>query len=333
MTLSLILAALFALPASQFRDVLAWQEERLRERQVLDPNSDDWADRPVASRPTSGGDLDRARELLARNEPKAARKLLEDWVEANAGDDRHLEGAFLLGEAWFESRNYWKAYENYEIVVEEGAGNLFFRALRREIDVARAFLSGEKRIVWGFLRLPAFDDGIQILDRVWERAPGTRLGEIALRLKADYFFEVGDVDLAQDEYALLAREYPSGRYVQIAMLRSAEAANAAFPGVRFDDKPLVEADERYAQLKKAFPAYAERQGVDARMESVRQARAAKDLEIGKWYEKTRQAGAAEYYYRLVTNDWPDTIAAAEALERLRALGAEPPPSPSEAGSP
>jgi len=42
------------------------------------------------------------------------------------------------------------------------------------------------------------------------------------------------------------------------MLRSAEASEAAFPGIKFDDQPLVEADERYRQVLAAFPTYAER---------------------------------------------------------------------------
>ena len=53
---------------------------------------------------------------------------------------------------------------------------------------------------------------------------GTRI-----RTKADHFFDRGEMDLAQDEYVNLTREYPAGRFVRLAMLRSAEAAGAAFP--------------------------------------------------------------------------------------------------------
>jgi outer membrane protein assembly factor BamD (BamD/ComL family) len=190
------------------------------------------------------------------------------------------------------------------------------------MDVARAFLSGEKRIVWKILRLPARDDGVEILDRVWERMPGTPMGEEALRLKADYFFDRGEMDLAQDEYVNLAREYPAGRFIRLAMLRSAEAAAAAFPGIRFDDRPLVEAEERYRQVAAAFPVYSEREAVEERLEGIRQQRAEKDLDIAQWYERTGQAGAAEFYYRLVLKDWPDTLAANEARNRLRGMGIE-----------
>lgn len=297
------------------------QDRQYRERQVLDPETGEWVDqqRPPKSGPRD--ELDEARRLLAAGEPKKARKLLEGWLERNSDDDRYYEAEYLRGETYFESGDYWKAVTRFQTVAENSAGELFHIANERCVDVARAFLSGQKRILWKVFRLPAYDDGIEILDRVWEREPGTRLGEFALKVKADYYFDRGDMDLAQDEYANLVLQYPSGRYVQPAMLRTAEAAEAAFPGVKYDDRPLIEAEERYRQFQGTFPAYAERENVAERLEGIRQQRAEKDLVIARWYERWRRPDAAQYYYRRILADWPDTLAEAEARARLRALGA------------
>lgn len=314
------------------------QDEGYVERDVLDPATDSWA---PASRPAEGVsqvELDQGRRLLAQGEARAARKLLAKWVEANPDHERYIEGVFLYAESLFEVRDYYKAYENYQIVVEGASGDLFYRALRREMDVARAFLAGEPRIVWRVFRLPAYDDGLEILDRVWERVPGSRVGEEALKIKADYLFATGQMSLAQDEYALLAREYPSGRYTPIALLRSAEAANAAFPGVQFDDRPLIEARARYEQLREAYPVVAEREDVETRLAAIRDRQAEKDLEIARWYERTRQQASAEFYYRRILRDWPETLAASAARVRLRGLGVEveaepaPPEPPASAPS-
>ena len=298
----------------------AGEDQQYREREVLDPETGEWVTEEVED--GASDELAHARALLAEGQPKKARKILQKWVKENEGHDRYYEAVFLLGETWFESKDYYRAYEQYELVVENTGGELFHTALFRERDVALAFLSGQKRVVWGIFRFPATDEAIDILDRIWERVPGTRLGEEALRTKADYRFNQGDMDLAQDEYANLARQFPTGRYTQFAMMRSAVAAEAAFPGIKFDDRPLLEADERYRQVQAAYPIYAERENVAQRLEGIRQQRAAKDLDIGKWYERTRQKSAAEYYYRLVLSDWRDTLAAAEARQRLRALGVE-----------
>lgn len=296
------------------------QDEQYREREVLNPDEDAWQELPAAPAGTPEAELDECRSLLARGQAGKARKRLERWVQQHPDHERYLEGVYLYGEACFETRDYYRAYEQYEIVVENGSGDLFQKAVRREIDCARAFLAGQKRIVWRILRLPAYDDGVEILDRLWERVPGTRIGETVLRLKADHYFSTGEMQIAQDEYVNLAREYPSGRFIRLAMLRSAEAADASFPGVPFDDRPLVDAEERYRAVKATFPDYAEREAVDARLQGIREKRAEKDLYVGAYYERVKQPGAAEFYYRQLLKDWPDTIAAAEARVRLRALG-------------
>ena len=296
------------------------QEEQFREREVLDPDSDQWIQQEPETPRVPVDELDQARLLLAEGKPKKAYKILDKWTEENPDHERYYEGLYLLGEANFERRLFFQAYEDYEEVADATAGDLFYQSLRRATDVARAFLSGQKRVFWKIFRIPAYDDGIDILDRVWERIPGTRLGEQALKLKADYYYENGDVDLAQDEYVNLAREYPNGRFVQLAMLRSAEAASAAFPGIKFDDRALLNADVRYHQLLSSFRAYAERENVPDRLEGIRQQRAEKDLDIARWYQRTKQLGAAEYYYKLVLKDWPDTIAAEEAKQELNRMG-------------
>lgn len=300
------------------------QDESFRDRQELNPNNDKWVDRPPAPPGTPLGDLEQARAWLAEGEAGKAKALMAEWVKKNPEHEQYLEGVYLLGESFYRLRDFRNAYERYEIVAEGSSGELLRTALLREMDVARAFLSGEKRIVWGFLPLPAYDDGIEILSKIWQRVPGTRLGEEALRLKADYYFADGQMDFAQDEYANLAREYPNGKYTRPAMLRAAEAAQASFTGTAFDDRPLIEARERYRSVQAAYPEFARQERVAERLDGIRVSQSEKDLYVAKWYERTGRRDSAEYYYRLVLKDWPGTLAEAESRERLRAMGIELP---------
>jgi outer membrane protein assembly factor BamD (BamD/ComL family) len=298
------------------------QEPKYRERQVLTPDNDQWTDQEAPEEALPGDTLGQARALLAKNKPDDARKILQKWIKANADDERYEEGVFLLGDTYYESRDFWKAVQQYQSVAENSSGELFRLAQTRCLDVGRAFLAGQKRILWRIFRLPAYDDGVEILDRVWQREPGSRMGELALKYKGDYRFGNGDMDLAQDEYANLVEQYPKGRFVQMAMERTAVSAEAAFPGVKFDDTPLREADEKYRQFENTYPSYAEREQVADRLEGIRQKRAEKDLSIAQWYEHTKRSDAAQFYYRRILRDWPHTLAEAEARGRLRALGVE-----------
>lgn len=309
------------------------QSASLRETERFDPRSGSWK----VSEPEPAGspiaELRRAKDLLIEGRPDDAQDVLKTWLKNNANHAQRYEAEFLLGEAHFDDKNFYAAFEQYEVVIANSAGDLYRKALTREMDVARAFLAGEKRRAWKVVKLPAYDDGIEILDKIWERAPGTRLGEEALLLKAQYFYEVGDADLAQDEYALLAQEYPNGRYKQVAMLRSAESAERAFPGIRFDDRALLNADERYRQVEERFPEYADREQVPARRKGIRDQRAAKELDIAEWYRKTENHTAAEFYYKAILRDWPDTFAATEARTRLLGMGVDVGPEPEGAKLP
>lgn len=317
LTLFVSLAASFAVPAVS-------QEQHFRERQVLDPNDTAWIDQARPAEEGPGDEVDEGRKLLAEGNWRAARGILKKWTKKNADDERYYEGLLLLGETYYEGRDFWNAAERYQQVADNTAGDLFHLAQSRTVDCARAFFAGEKRILWGFIPLPAYNDGADLLDKVWQRAPGTRLGEFALKLKADFHYDRGDMDLAKDDYANLVQQYPSGRFIQIAMLRAAQTAEASFPGVKYDDRALVDADERYHQFASQFPPLAEKEAVAARLEGIRQTRADKDLDIAGWYERTKARDAAVFYYQRIEKDWPDTLAAAEAQARLRALGVEGP---------
>ena len=130
----------------------------------------------------------------------------------------------------------YKAYQRYEQLLDMYAGSeLIDRALRRELAIAGEYLAGKKR-------RPAGDGDPTSQGRgVWtywttsaiSRAPGTALAEQALKMRADYFYNRGEFFDAEQEYARLAREYPTGAYAAVALLRSAQSAMASFSGVKF----------------------------------------------------------------------------------------------------
>lgn len=298
----------------------AAQDVPYRERQVLDPNAGGWIDESPPTTTAPADPVSQAREMLARNQPDPAMAILKPWLAQNPEDPQYYDALLLLGDCYAQRRDYWNAAERYQEVAENTGGDLFHLAQSRCVDVGRAFLAGEKRILWGILRLPAYDDGADLLDRVWQRAPGSRLGEFALKQTADFHFGRGEMGIASDEYNNLAQNYPSGRYIQVAMLRSAEAAEASFPGIKHDDQKLVDADERYRRFEETFPAYAAREQIGVRRDGIRETRASKDLDVARWYERTRARDAAVYYYKRVLSDWPETLAAGESRAALKALG-------------
>jgi len=292
------------------------------EKLVYDPETGRWVE-PVPPEPgTEAGDLQIARDLLARKELKKARKALRNWLATYGYDSpRRPEALFLLGRVEFESGNYIRAHERYQQIIGEFPGTEHAeRAVRAELVIAEMFLAGKKRKVWKILRFGAVDEALDILDDIIANNPKSDVAEQAIKIKADYYFRTGQYDLAEDEFARLAREYPRSRYERYALLLSARSALASFPGIDFDDAPLIEAAERLRQFQEKYPEHAQAEGVSQLLEKIRNTRAQKEYRIGRYYERTKHYDAAAFYYRSVMTHWPQTTWAGLAESRLLELG-------------
>ncbi len=101
------------------------QEERFRERQVLDPQTGEWVDQARPSEQRPADEIDEARALLVKKKPDEARKLLAQWLKQHPDHERYFEGEYLLGESYFLSHDFWKAVEHYQKAAENSSGELF----------------------------------------------------------------------------------------------------------------------------------------------------------------------------------------------------------------
>jgi len=310
----------------------AGDEESYHERLEYDAQTGQWVAIAPPIPGTAEGDLALARLRLAQGEYKKARKAFKKWFKAYPDSPHWPEALFYTAETEVSAEDVKpkkgdliKAYEWLEELLEGWPGTeLADRAIRKEMIIAEMLLfKDRKQRVWGgLLWLSGKEEALQMLDRIiddWAR--DTPVAEQALRLKADYHYLAGEFDEAELTYARLARDYPRGRYHKIALLRSGESAFARFPGVAFDDADLLEAEVYFTDFKDRYAQDAADYGVPQKLNRIRESRAHKEYTIGRYYEKTRVIEAAAFYYRLVDQNWPETTWAAEARNRLVALGA------------
>jgi outer membrane protein assembly factor BamD (BamD/ComL family) len=305
------------------------------ERLTYDPKTDTWT---VAGEPepgTENGDLDIARQWLARQGYKQALDITKVWIKTyGVKAPRYPEALFIQGTSYLELSEYRAANDDFQKLLTEYPGSEYAeQALSAQFRIAEQYLAGKRRkALWGLLRVKDREGGVKIMDDIAAGYADTPLAELAAKSKADYYFARGEFDLAQDEYATFARERPTSRYHAYALLQSARASLASFPGIQFDDVGLVEAQERFTQFEREYPDVSRQQGVPVILDEIAARRADKTLEIGKFYEKTshrfhekaQKLQTAKYYYRQTILRYPGTAAAAQAAERLTALGETPP---------
>lgn len=286
-----------------------------------DAATNTWKQIPAPEPGTAEGDLAIAEYYLKQERYAKARRAFQRWFK-NYGEhhDNWREAAVGYGQALLGGREYYKAHKALRpVMLEFGTDELTLTAAELETRIAEVFLGGTRRKWLGMRILPAQDLGISILDDIATQFPGTEVGERAWLIKADYYFDRGDFDLAEDEYGHMLAGYPRSYNVRRARLRRAQAALAQFPGTPFDDAPLVEAEERFQRFQIDFPEDAQANNVSLILEDIRNRRAQKEFEIGQYYRKVKHYPAARFYFEAVVNEWGGTVASRQAEAALQEI--------------
>jgi len=293
------------------------------ERLIFDEKTGQWVREPQAVPGTEDGDLDIARQWAAREDYKIALKAVKAWIKKyGTNAKRYPEALYIKATAELGTNDYRAAHDSFQKLLNDYPGSEYAeRALKADFTVGEQYLAGQKRkAMWGLLRITDREAGVKIMDDMVANYADTPYAELAQMSKADYFFARGDFETAEQEYQTFVTQFPNSGWRTRAMLQSARSALASFPGIKFDDAGLLEAEERYHQLQRSAPEAAQQHAVPVILDDIAAKRAEKSFEIGRFYDKSRRFKAAAYYYRVTIRQWPGTPAAARAANRLADIG-------------
>ena len=241
----------------------------------------------------------------------------------------YLEEIMMLaGQAEFARQRYFQAFEWFEKQLKRFPDGKFFqRALEKEFAVAEAFLGGKKRIVVGFLRLSARDEGLEILARVAEHSPGSVIARRAMIRIGDYHYEAQKHARAVGAYDNYLEMFPKAPNAGYAMLRAARATYAQFMGIEFDNTPLLEARQRFKIFTERFPLAAKKENVARIITEIDNILAEKLYSCGDYYLRKGNPSAAAFYYKQVQEKYADTLCARRAEISMKMLGDVTPMAP------
>ena len=256
-----------------------------------------------------------ARQALALGEPERARGLATAVLDRFASAPGRAEMLLVRGDALVEMGDEYKALFDYEAIARQHPGSeVFVQALEREYDIALAYANGLKRKFFGTIRiLDASDDAQELLIRIQERLPGSRLAEDAGMTLADFYFERSEMRLAADAYDLFIQNYPRSNRIQKARQRLIQSYMASYRGPRHDASGLRDARRRLQTMQRLRPAAAQRLGAEALIVRIDESEARKLLVTAKWYLSVGDPISAEMYVRQVVERHPETVATLDAL--------------------
>jgi len=272
----------------------------------------------------------KVKQLISAGEVEPAQEALEQ-LKKDFPDIAGAElDAFMEAELLYAQGKWAKAARKYdEFVGAWPDSGLYESALEREYSVALAFLSGEKRRVIKILKLSAYEEGAKIMRRIADRtgdAPIAKRGLIALarsHQKRGKFLD------AYEAWADVSSRWPTGEIGREALLEMAYSLHSAYKSYKYDPASLVSARSYYESFKLRYPGLAGNYDIDAKITMIDEQLAYKQVSIGEYYDRTDNKQAANLYYQMVIDNWPDSAAAKMAKAKMAAAGTEQEPSRKE----
>ncbi|MFN0133865.1 MAG: outer membrane protein assembly factor BamD [Phycisphaerales bacterium] len=282
----------------------------------------DW--KPAESRPLTADEatMARARKLLADEKFWSARRLLRDWLEANSkSESPQLPLAYRLrGDARTADKDEYEGLRDYEAVCIQFPGTEeYVRAIERELEIAIRYVNGYRRKFLGMRIQPADDIGEELLVRVQERLPQSRLAERAGIELADYYYRNRDLSLASEAYDLFVQNFPRSRFADRARVQRIYSEIGRYKGPEYDGSGLADAKILIQGYAEVNPLGAQREGLtDALVSRLDESAGASVLVRAKWYIRRGDLVSARATLRRLLATHPRTLAAREGMDILDA---------------
>jgi len=282
-----------------------------------------WVAAPKPAEGTPEGELALVRMYLDKERPKKALKAIKKFIARYPNDSRREEIMMLTGQAEMDRGRYDKAHERFNEQMDQYRNGAFYdRAVQRQYQIADAFLKGRKRRAWIF-KVSAVDKGIDILNGIADRVPGTVIAEKALLRVGDYHYDARKVVEAVEAYDHYIKTFPQSPRQRMghAMLRAARARYAQYRGEAFDDTPLTDAQQRFLIYSNHYPEQANKANIPMVLSQIRNALVRRYFASARFYQRIGRKTAAIFYYKKVVAQSAESHWARRAEDALTALGA------------
>jgi len=267
-----------------------------------------------------------AKELVNKGQTKAVKaahkKLKQDFPGITEPD---LD-VFIEAELLYCKGKYAKAIKRYDKLLKEyPESKLCEAALGRQFTIAKALLDGRKITVLGIFKVKSYSTGAQTMERIIDRiglSEPDGLGIKAALAVAENYEKRKKYEQAYLMWSEISSQWQSGQIGKDALLGMARCKIATYnkqpEGKRFlyDASKLITARSYYEKFQLLYPEEAETLGIDSIIDEIDKQLALKQLSIGRYYRKIGKRQAANLYFDMVTQNWPDTEAAQTAKSML-----------------
>jgi outer membrane protein assembly factor BamD (BamD/ComL family) len=249
------------------------------------------------------------KELINNSKTKQVRRAYDSLKQEFPQIQGPDLDAFIKAELLYAKRKFNKAVREYDNFLDKyPESELYQVALDRQFSIAQAYLAGQKRTVLKIFRIRGYAEGEKIMDKISDRAGIAPLAQRANIAVAQSNEEREKYEDAYLRWSQVLSKWPTGQTGKNALLAMARCKYLAYNGPRYDVSDLVSARTYYQNFQSRYPEDAKELGIDARIKNIDELLAEKQFKIAQFYQKTGNTDSADFYYKTILEQWPNTSA-------------------------
>jgi len=251
--------------------------------------------------------------------PAAVAKLKRDYPGIAGAD---LD-AFVAAEKKFAAGELVGAFRAYDSFLAKYPGSeLHEAALDREFAIGQAYLGGEKKKIFMFIKIKGYAEGVKIMDKVIDRAGDSPIAVKANIAVADSYEKRGKFENAYERWSMVSSRWPTGQTGKNALLNMARCQHAAYRSPEYDSSYLISAKSYYENYRKRYPEDSKRYEIDKRISQIDEQLAYKEYTIAHYYQRTDSSECAKIYCENVQKNWPDSTGAKMSEDIIEDIGSQ-----------
>lgn len=280
----------------------------------------------------------RDQNQLAESQAKFVDAAVEFADAAERWPDSAMEqdALYMTGESYFFADHYWDAETAYEELLERYQHSRHLDAVQpRRFAIAQYWLELNREDPMAFYEWNVFDESkpsrgmfghaMRVFDRIRLDDPTGTLADDATLALGNAYFAKKKFLKADEYYTDLRKTFPSSDHQFQAHFLGLKSKLEAYQGPDYSANALDEAEKLLDQIRKQFPADAEREAEFLAREAarVKYLLAERDWLLAKRFDQRAEYGAARHYYTALLTNYRETPFGESAEQRLREIGGLP----------
>jgi outer membrane protein assembly factor BamD (BamD/ComL family) len=286
---------------------------------IWTPKTGEWVNPKSAVKPTPKEQFDFAKSFYDGEKYEDAKREFRKLLRQYPKSFEASESQYYLGLIEEAIGNLYEAYKAYQKVIDKYPfSERIQEIIEREYKIGERFMAGEKRKAIG-ITLPVENPAIEIFSKVIENST---YGPLAA--KAQYKLGLVLKSLlryyeAEEAFNKVISNYPNSEWVEAAKFQIASCRAAVSRGPDYDQGAASQAKEKFEDFVKEHPDAVLSGEAEKNIYQLKEKEAEANFTIARFYEKQKAYEAAKIYYNDIINNYPDSVWAVKALERLQIM--------------